>query len=165
MITLAFDQSHQRTGVAVAEDGKLKCCESYDINFPNKRLKRMFISELVKVYQSIYKPNMITVERVRTFSGGNTENKFRKKGFFMSTKTIISLGCLVSVIADAANVQVYSIDTRSWKSKVLGSSKCDKDDAVRFIKKHGFEVDHDAADAGCMALYPFKKGISLKEES
>ena len=165
MIVLAFDQSYQRTGVAVAKDDKLICCESYELKFADKKMKRLFLRIITDLYQKLYNPNMIVVERVRTFSGGNTEKK-RTKGFFMSTSTIIALGCLVSSIVDSSKVPGYSADTRSWKSRVLGSAKADKNDAVKFIKKLGFDVDHDAADAGCMALYPFKKGAieKLKEE-
>jgi hypothetical protein len=87
----------------------------------------------------------------------------------------MSFGALTATIVDTAyeyGIKVYSVDTRSWKAQIVGTSKGIKGDdpkakkipTMRFVKKLGFEVDDDAADSGCIALYGFTKNQKLKEE-
>jgi len=154
MKVLSFDQSYQRTGVGISNNGKVVKCFSVELNFSSKTLKRKYLQNLAKALVKKHKPDMITVERTRMYSGG-----------FVSQGTIMALGALVAAIVDAVYpVKTYSIDTRSWKAKVIGWASADKKDAVNVLKMIGFSVDHDAADAGCMSLYPYKKNIILKEE-
>lgn len=57
---------------------------------------------------------VVIVERIRQFSGGN-----------LSMDYIKSTGALIGCIVDTASefgVPVYSADTRSWKSQVIGTS-------------------------------------------
>ena len=150
---IAIDQSYTRCGIASAEDGILQCVESATLVFPDKVMKRRYLSSVVKAWVASFEPEVIVVERVRLFSQS-----------FISAATIIALGGLIATIMDAAYpVPVHSVDTRNWKSKVLGTAKASKDDAVEYIKGLGFEVDHDAADAACMALSAWR-GASLKLE-
>lgn len=156
---IAVDQSYSRTGIGISEDNKLIYGESFDLSkFSNNTQKRIFLSRLLKSLVMYNDVDIVLVERARTFSGSG-------QGHFISTRTIKAFGTMISTIVDAVfPLPVYSVDTRSWKSKVLGSASASKDDAVKFVKKFGFEIDHDGADALCMALYPFCKNISLKEE-
>ena len=152
---LAIDQSYQNIGFGISEDNQLITCWSVNLSkFKKKTTKRKYISKSVALAIVKYRVDFVIVERTRLFSQK-----------FLSQATVIALGGLVSTIVDASYPKlVYSVDTRSWKSKVLGSAKSDKEDAVKFVLKLGFDVDHDASDAACMSLYPFKTGASLKEE-
>ena len=150
---LGIDQSYTRFGIAVAADGVLLNAESMAMSFKNKTVKRIAFRAMVEAWTQLYEPDIVVVERVRMFSQS-----------FVSTATIIALGGLVAVAMDAVYpVPVFSVDTRNWKSKVLGTVKASKEDAVVFVKKLGFDVDHDAADAACMALSPWR-GVNLKSE-
>lgn len=154
MRVLAFDQSYARTGVALSENGRLTWVAQVSMKGSNTE-KRKTVRRVVKRLIKIYAPDFVTVERIRLFSGGN-----------VSAKVVMSLGALNLSIVDAADpVCVYSIDTRSWKSKVIGSAKATKDDAVSFIRGLGVKVkNHDQADAACMALYACRMDALLKQE-
>ena len=150
---LGIDQSYTRFGIAIARGGVLMNAESMAMSFKNKTVKRIAFRAMVEAWTQLYEPDIVVVERVRMFSQS-----------FVSTATIIALGGLVAVAMDAVYpIPVYSVDTRNWKSKVLGTAKASKEDAVVFVKKLGFDVDHDAADAACMALSPWKS-VNLKNE-
>lgn len=153
---LAVDQSYTRCGFAVTEGKQILDCHSLSFTSKQKKWERR---QLIKhhvadmLYQ--YDVTCVIVERVRTFSKG-----------FVSTASIIALGSLVSTIVDACegNVPVFSVDTRAWKANVLGSDRATKEDAVTFAEKAGHCVDHDAADALCMALYAGNPSSRLKCE-
>ncbi len=152
---IAFDQSYARTGVALAIDGKLKWSSSWSPCKSSNTEKRRNMRRLVKRLTKFYKPDFVTVERIRMFSGGN-----------VSMAVIMSLGALTLTVVDAAwPLETYSIDTRSWKSKILGSAKASKQDGINYISSLGFEVDNDdQGDAGCMALYASRSDALLKLE-
>jgi hypothetical protein len=113
------------------------------------------------------KIDAVVVERVRTFSGG-----------FISTNAIIGLGELVAAIVDAVpdNIIVYSVDTRSWKKALLGTSKSGTDkkkatlDKVQTMLSHAIRerrnfrvlTDNEADAVGIG--YSFYKNVNLKEE-
>ncbi len=153
MIALSLDQSYARTGVAIAEDGELRYVSSFTM-WGDKVNKRKVIRNIVCALSSRYSPDMVVFERIRMFSKG-----------MVSMATIMSLGSLSAAVVDASDVPTYSIDTRSWKSKVLGKASSSKEDAVKHIGKLGWKnLDDDAADAACMALYACRDDALLKEE-
>lgn len=154
MTVVGIDQSYTRTGVSVARDCKLVECCSYDMQFASKSSKRKFLSTLVRLYVMLYQPDMIVVERVRLFSQR-----------FVSQATVMALATLITTIVDATDVPVYSVDTRSWKARVIGSAKASKEDTVRYFTRLGLSVDHDAADSAGIALYPFCKQHKLRREA
>lgn len=160
MIVLGIDQSYDCTGYAIAEDDKLMFCNSIDLSgFKSNKTKRMMIRGLVRLVVKKYKPELITIERVRMFSRGS-----------INTKVIISLGSIVSAVIDAANLPIYSVDTRSWKARVVGSGNASKEDTIDFVKNNlgiSKEIDDNAADAACIALYPFKDDVDdlMKKEN
>ena len=50
--------------------------------------------------------------------------------------------------------KVYSVDTRCWKSRVIGQSKGNKSVSVKYIKnRFGLKLNDDAADAACISLF------------
>lgn len=110
----------------------------------------------------------------------------------MSTEYIKQTGALIATIVDAAyehGIPVYSVDTRAWKSAVIGTSKPEdgnnKLPAINFIRKLGWEDEilipiprkrkgcfekdgsfymwnDDAADSACIALFGFTPGFKEK---
>lgn len=161
MISLGIDQSYTQLGIALTEaPGKLISYKSYNYKgLKSKSEKRLFVRKLVGYAIKKYAPDVIVVERIRTFSQG-----------FISTGYIKATGALIGTIVDVAYPQpVWSADTRSWKSRVCGSSKgmhnADKGVSVRFIReKFGLETNDDEADAICISLHGlnFEKLVALK---
>lgn len=154
MISLGFDQSYTRTGVTVVEgnsinDGKILFVKSYDFKgMKTKTEKRRFIAKLTRKLIEKFKPDVILVERIRMYTQG-----------FVSTVYMKATASLIASIVDNAYPEtVYSVDTRSWKSRVCGNSsgmhKADKGVSVRYImKRFGKTYNDDAADSICIALY------------
>lgn len=119
-IVIGIDQSYQDTGVSIAADGELKNLSH--ITFPtdcSNSYKRFIIRERLNVlFNKIkYKAEevVVIIERIRLQSQG-----------FINIDYIKSIGALNATIVDAAvlyNLEVYSVDTRCWKSSVVGTSK------------------------------------------
>ena len=99
--------------------------EMYNINYAGYKTntdKRAFLKiKLTDIIEQIIVdldvPDDVTIitERIRLRSQG-----------FLSENYIKSTGALVAVIVDVANeyhIPVYSVDTRAWKSAMVGSSK------------------------------------------
>ena len=154
---LAIDQSYTRMGVAIVEDGVIIHADSHKFKKGKPARKRKTVREGTDRIIRQHGIEVVLVERVRIFAGS-----------FISTKTMFMLAGLTSSIIDVAyenNLPTYSIDTRSWKAKILGNHKASKHDAVRFIlDNHGISLDHDAADAACIGLYYFNGSAKLTEE-
>lgn len=191
-IVIGIDQSYNNTGISIAADGKLKKASSINLSCcQNNTEKRLMVkNKLIHILDKMsQRGNQITIicERIRTFSGG-----------FLSTDYIKSTGALIATIVDVAqgyDIRVYSVDTRSWKSAIVGTSKSDKDGnnkgpTIKFVRKLGFEDsllvpikrakkgsfekngqhymwNDDAADSACIALYGFlpKSQQKLKLEN
>ena len=125
---------------------------------------------------------IIIVERIRLRSQG-----------FLSINYILSTAGLIVNIVDLAHeygIKVYSVDTRSWKSNIVGSSKGkkkkvlikkgknkgkyktildNKTDTLKYVKnvlKIDTKGDDDVADAICISKYGFlsKSKIKLRLE-
>lgn len=120
---IGIDQSYTRTGITVLKDKQIYRMKSLDFreckNNTEKRLElytyiEMLLKRPLKKYVEQKKVKIIT-ERIRLRSQG-----------FLSEAYIKSTGALIATIIDVANiydVPVYSVDTRSWKSQIVGSSK------------------------------------------
>lgn len=153
---LGCDQSYVCTGLAIIEDKELLYFTSiaFEKN-KTKKGKREILKQTIKMIETKYLPDKIVVERTRLFSRG-----------FISPKTIIALGSLTTTIIDATNLDVYSVDTRSWKAKVIGKASASKKDTINWVKsKFDIEVNMDEADAIAIALYPFMKNPLLQKEN
>lgn len=154
MVVLSVDQSYKRCGFAVAEDGKPLLCTSVNLaKKTSRKEKRTIVRNTVVTLANKFAPDYVVIERVRTFSKN-----------IIAINTIIALSQLVTAVVDASAQPVYSCDTRSWKAAVLGNASASKQDAINFATKFGYDVDDDAADALCMALYAFTKEPKWKEE-
>ena len=156
MRVLGIDPSYQRTGFAVVEDNKLIYSFSLTLKeIKTKKKKREIIKNVIKTIELIYQPDKIVVERTRLFSRG-----------VISMKTIVALGSLIVVIVDATDLDVYSVDSRSFKAKVVGHANCSKQDVINWVKFiFKIDVNEDEADAVAIALYPFIKNPLLRREN
>lgn len=182
-IVIGVDQSYTRTGLSIAADGQLlKVSSTKFKGCTIKSQKRKHLANLLTKVIELNKHKatemVILCERIRTFSHGakpkaGANGDEEQGGMFLSTNYIKATGALVATIVDTAydhGLSVYSADTRSWKSKIVGSSKKIKGDkklaTVMHVKKLGFDLesitktgkvvyDDDAADSACIALYGF----------
>ena len=156
MRILGIDPSYKRTGLAIIEDKDL--LYSTSVTFEKnktKKDKREILRQTIKRIESRFLPDKIIVERTRLFSRG-----------FISAKVIIALGSLISTIIDATDLDVYSVDSRSFKSKVIGSASCHKIDVIDWVKFiFHIDVDEDQADAIAIAYYPFIDNPLLIQEN
>ena len=121
-----------------------------------------------------YSPDeiVVLVERIRTYTASND----------LRPMVIKAQSAMVAYIVDTAyvkGIKVFSVDTRHWKTRVLGDSRPifepikgvknpQKFGSVRKVIGLGFEdsiaiyrngkfssYDDDAADSACIALYGF----------
>ena len=178
---IGFDQSYTRTGIAIVSNGKLRKITSEPFKgVTNKSEKRIRLADdVAKVINKClekYRPEEISiiVERIRTFT----------QGYDIRPNFLISQGALIASIVDTAHgygIKVWSVDTRCWKTAILGTSKPvfepiegvkdpQKFGSVRKVISLGFEeslqvrrggsnavisLNDDAADSACIALYGF----------
>lgn len=183
LIVIGIDESYTRTGISICADGKLLKVSSIDFkgckcNSDKRKRISLILSKLLNNIVPKAKRIVVLCERIRTFTGhGSLRPNYLK-----------STGALIATIVDTCydfNIRVYSVDTRSWKSKIVGTSKpegnseyANKMPTIKFVKKLGFDVcqgknkngkikfDDDAADSACISLYGFlpKSSRNLKLE-
>ena len=179
---IGLDQSYQDTGLAICIKGKVKKVKGITFKglVGNTQKRWRVQANLRKAIESClkhYKPEEIAVivERVRTYTAGDS----------LRIEVIKSASALVACIIDTAmeyGIKTYSVDTRAWKSRVLGDSRPvfepvfgvsdpQKFGSVRkaislgFIEKlkvisdklgkNNYRLDDNIADAICISLYPF----------
>jgi len=119
-ICIGIDQSYKNTGISISADGKLlKVSSIYLEGYASNSAKREYLTErLKKILEKVYNKAgkvVCIIERIRLRSQG-----------FLNINYIKSIGALNATIVDVMskyNVEVYSVDTRCWKSQVVGSSK------------------------------------------
>lgn len=148
-LVIGIDQSYNNTGISICKDGVLTNIRSIHLstlednsrkrNHLAKVLYDLFSKvsiwasgELVEVY--------VIIERIRLQSQG-----------FINIDYIKGIGALNAVIVDQAkqfNLSVYSVDTRAWKSAIVGTSKPQKNKfgidpekwpTIQYIKSLGYE--------------------------
>lgn len=190
-LVIGLDQSYTDTGVCLAINGCPKVAKSISFKGIDKKSDKRkevirCLDVIIKRYK--YKYNIdIVIEAVRLFSGSQPH---------ISTRYIYSTCALIGAIVDFAsenNVDVYWVETRSWKKFVLGSSKPsgrkldgvkdkNKVDSVLYAISHGFgdiisykvergknkgkiRYNDNIADAICIAIAGFNKKISKKIEN
>ena len=146
-IYIGIDQSYQNTGVSIAADGKLKDIKSIRLDrYKHNSDKRKALGDYLNGLLTVVTPasTQITTicERAR-LHGGPTS--------FINIDAIKAMGALTATIVDIChtyNIQVYSVDTRCWKSQVVGTSKGapnnygvpeEKWPTVRWTIEQGFE--------------------------
>lgn len=187
-IVIGVDQSYTRTGLSIIADGKPMHVTSLDFKgLQSKSEKRLHLRQvLVRLIPKMLKKAsevLIICERVRTFSASFGSKKKGGNDQGLNPKFLMMTGALVCTIVDTAaelGVKTYSVDTRAWKSKIIGSSKAkvgkdgkrdSKSETVEFVQKLGIDLflrekksgknkgekifDDDAADSCCIGLYGF----------
>lgn len=207
---IGIDQSYTNTGISIAIDGKLvkvtstkyfKDCpckhkgqevmngkgRMIKVGKPSHTEKRQYVVDKVeaalKLCTERADETIIIVERMRTYSKDNNQSA----RYIKATASLIA--CIVD-IAFKYDVPVYSVDTRSWKSVVIGDSRpkhnklglspekyatvayvCNvlgfKSSIIGRNKQNKLTFDDDAADSACIALYGFapkEKQKLLREE-
>lgn len=144
-IVIGVDQSYKNTGISIAADGELKKVTSIRMeklkNNSKKREKlRSTLEKVIKANEGKSDELILIFERIRLQSKG-----------FININYIKSMGALDSIMIDVCNdheIPVYSVDTRSWKSRVVGTSKPMKNSygvpdekypTILFVKDKGFE--------------------------
>jgi Holliday junction resolvasome RuvABC endonuclease subunit len=139
---LGIDASTARCGFAVIRGNQLLWAKglSFASSYSHKA-RRAAIAEKVRSLCAMWHPDAVIVERLRLFHLGK-----------ISFDTIVRLVSVWTTILDASPVKIFTIDTRSWKKRVLGSAKADKRAAVAYVRRrYQVNVSHDIADAICMA--------------
>lgn len=123
-IVIGIDQSYKDTGVSISFNGELKMAKDIKLehlkNNSERRTTlqgRLFdIFSSVHLLQGDYDAEVIVIiERIRLQSQG-----------FINIDYIKSIGALNALIVDTASgfdFPVYSVDTRAWKSAIVGNSK------------------------------------------
>ena len=117
-IVIGIDQSYKRTGITVLDDKKILGMHS--VNFDGSKTnteKREHLKHFLESLFDNYNIDnvMVITERIRLRSQG-----------FLSESYIKSTGALIATIIDifaTYDIPVYSVDTRSWKSQIVGNSK------------------------------------------
>lgn len=120
-IVIGIDQSYKRTGVTVIAD-RSNILMLSSINFENCRNNsdkrntiRTSLNTLLMKCKASAKEVVIVFERIRLQSQG-----------FINIDYIKGIGALNTCIIDTAynhGIDCYSVDTRCWKSQIVGSSK------------------------------------------
>lgn len=119
-VIIGIDQSYNNTGISIAADRKLVKVRSrqlakYKTNSDKRRALENTLDALLKAVCPKAKEVICIIERIRLYSQS-----------FLNIDYIKSIGALNSVIVDKChehNIHVYSVDTRCWKSQVIGTSK------------------------------------------
>ena len=116
---IGIDQSYTRTGITILKNKEVVEMFSLDYEYCKNNSERRTalentLHEMV-LEHNIVNPLVIT-ERIRLRSQG-----------FLSEAYIKATGALIATIIDFFEyyneIPVYSVDTRSWKSQIVGSSK------------------------------------------
>lgn len=122
-LVIGIDQSYKNTGITVNIDNgkKLIVDNIYTEKLKNNSEKRKQIREqlsvIVKELLERYDRSDVTciIERIRLRSQG-----------FINIDYIKGIGALNSIIVDIMyqnGITTYSVDTRAWKSAIVGTSK------------------------------------------
>ena len=118
-VVIGIDQSYTRTGITVLRDKEIIEMFSLDYQYcKNNSEKRTALENTlheIVTDNNIVNP-LVIIERIRLHSQG-----------FLSENYIKATGALIAAIIDFFHyyneIPVYSVDTRAWKSAIVGSSK------------------------------------------
>ena len=144
-ICIGIDQSYKNCGISLSADGHLRKVSHIDLlDCKNNTEKREALVCMLNVVARAAckqaKKVVCVIERIRLQSKG-----------FVNIDYIKSIGALNACIVDLMsrfNIPVYSVDTRCWKSQVIGTSKPKKNKygvppekwpTVNWVCEKGFE--------------------------
>ena len=146
-VYIGIDQSYQNTGISVAADGHLLDIKSvrldkYSNNSERREVLRVKLGHLINVVATKADNIQCICERARLYGGPTS---------FINIDAIKAMGALTATIVDVCSqhgIAVYSVDTRCWKSQVVGTSKPrpnrygvpeEKWPTVQWVVKQGLE--------------------------
>lgn len=127
---IGIDQSYADSGIAVAVDGQIVAvtqCKPTS-TLCNTQRRTLLRDTLFRVFNKVQNNSLrmedckviCIIERIRLQSAKPNEQHF------LNLNYIKGIGALNAIIVDTAyqfGIPVYSVDTRSWKTQVVGSSK------------------------------------------
>ena len=119
-LSIGIDQSYKNCGVSISADERLLkvtsiSLERYRTNTDRRNTLRKYLDNMLKAITPKADSIICIIERIRLHSQG-----------FLNIDYIKSMGALNAVIIDIMDeydIPVYSVDTRCWKSQVIGTSK------------------------------------------
>lgn len=146
-VYIGIDQSYKNTGITVIGDNKILDIKSvqlehYESNSIRRRVLAVKLGSLFALVKTKADNITIICERARIHGGGNS---------FINIDAIKAMGALTAVIVDIAaqnGYDVYSVDTRCWKSQVIGTTKPQQNNygvdpkkypTIQWVIKKGFE--------------------------
>lgn len=132
-IVIGIDQSYADSGIAVVCNGELKSvteCKPASAA-TNTECRALLKKKLIRIFSMMQRKAeqldncevICIIERIRLQSAKPGEQHF------LNLNYIKGIGALNALIVDTAHeygISVYSVDTRSWKVQVIGSSKPQK---------------------------------------
>lgn len=147
-VYVGIDQSYKNTGISIVADGVLKDIKSVQLDKLKTNSERRGaladkVNGLINVVAQKCDDITVIVEKAR-LHGGPTS--------FINIDAIKAMGALTATIVDVAakyGIATYSVDTRCWKSQVVGTSKPEpntfgvpeeKWPTVRWVISQGFEM-------------------------
>lgn len=148
-IVIGIDPSYNNTGISICKNGVLTNIRSVHLSTLENNSERR--NHLAKVLYTLFSKVVemakyevlevyVIIERIRLQSQG-----------YINIDYIKGVGALNAVIVDTAkqfNIPVYSVDTRSWKSAVVGTSKPQRNKygidpekwpTIQYVKSLGYE--------------------------
>lgn len=96
------------------------------IDSKNNLEHRLKLVEQIKFYYNKYNFDVLLYESIRLFSKGHIQ-----------LQTILSLNKVQTTIVNefSDKFDIFQVDVRSWKSKVLGNGNADKLAAIKYVHK------------------------------
>lgn len=148
-IAIGIDQSYKNTGISIIADGGIKDIKSIRLeklscNAERRETLRNALGRLLCTLESkgLSDRTVCLVERTRVHGGEKS---------YINVDTIKSMASLTALTVDMMypySIPVYSVDTRSWKAQVVGTSKPmpnkfgvppEKWPTVKWVISNGFE--------------------------
>jgi len=147
LTVIGIDQSYQNTGITFSRDGEV--LEVHGVSYPgcrNNTEKRKYLRErLLSIAEMVItdypdSEYMCVVERIRLQSDG-----------FLNMDYIKGIGALNACIVDVMyeyGIPVYSVDTRAWKTAIVGTARKQpnkyglpekKFPTIQWCVKHGYK--------------------------
>ena len=123
-IVIGIDQSYKDTVISISMNGKIRMAKHVYLEKckNNSERRSMLQKRLFDIFSSVHLLKedydadvVVIIERIRLQSQG-----------FINIDYIKSIGALNALIVDTAftfDYPIYSVDTRAWKSSVVGNSK------------------------------------------
>lgn len=148
-IVIGIDQSYECTGITeilgnsidsytvlFSRAVKFKDCKT---NTDKREFLHSFLHRKLESARRISRDITVIIERIRLHSAGS-----------VSTSYIKSTGALIAVVIDVCSyygIPVYSVDTRAWKARIVGTSQQKENiygidpkkyPTIEYVKKKGY---------------------------